>query len=178
MIDARHYLASETLRDGREICIRALRPDDGERIAEAFGKLDPDSVYTRFFSYKKELTDADRQLIREMDFAQRVALVVTLMENGREIVIGSCSYSRYGDDKAEIAFLIEEDYQGLGIARRLLGHLGKIAVDRGITTFTAEVLAQNAAMQKVFEKCGWPLTSHSDDGSVFFTLALQGAPGG
>ena len=178
MIDARHYRASEMLRDGREICIRALQPDDAERMTEAFSKLDPESVYTRFFSYKKEVSAADLQLIREMDFERRVALIATLPENGREIVIASSSYSTYGDNKAEIAFVVEEDYQGQGIARRLLKHLGKIAVDRGITTFTAEVLAHNAAMQKVFAACGWPLSSHAEDGSVHFTLALNSAAGG
>lgn len=49
MIDARQYSACETLRDGREVLVRALRPDDGERIAEAFAKLGPESIYTRFF---------------------------------------------------------------------------------------------------------------------------------
>ena len=47
MTDARSYRAEETLRNGLAVCIRALRPDDGERMAEAFSKLDPDSVYTR-----------------------------------------------------------------------------------------------------------------------------------
>ena len=178
MIDVGHYKTSETLRDGREICIRALQPDDAGRMSEAFSKLDPESVYTRFFSYKKEVSAADLQLIREMDFERRVALIATLTENGREIVIASSSYARYGDDAAEIAFVVEEDYQGLGIARRLLTHLGKIAVDRGITTFTAEVLNQNAAMQKVFAGCGWPMRSRNEDGSLYITLALSGAPGG
>jgi len=178
MLDARHYLASETLRNGLEIRIRALHPDDGERIVEAFSKLDPESIYTRFFRYKKEVSEADLQLIRELDFERRVALVATLIENGREIVIASSSYSVYADNTAEIAFVVEEDYQGLGIARHLLRHLGKIARERGITTFTAEVLYQNVAMLKVFKASGWPMKSTTEDGSVLVSLALDGVPGG
>ena len=178
MIDARHYLASETLRNGLEIRIRSLRPDDGALIVEAFSKLDPESVYTRFFRYKKEVSEADLRLIRELDFEQRVALVATLTENGREIIIASSSYSVYADKTAEIAFIVEEDYHGLGIARRLLRHLGKIARERGITTFTAEVLYQNVAMLKVFKACGWPLESTTEDGAVLIRLALDGSPGG
>jgi GNAT superfamily N-acetyltransferase len=178
MIDARHYLASETLRNGLEIRIRALRPDDGERIVEAFSKLDPESVYTRFFRYKKEVSEADLRVIRELDFETRVALVATLTENGREIVIASSSYSMYGDKTAEIAFVVEEDYQGLGIGRRLLGHLGKIARARGITTFTAEVLYQNVSMLKVFTASGWPMKRTTEDGAVLISLALDGSPGG
>jgi len=178
MIDARHYLASETLRNGLEIRIRALRPDDGERIVEAFSKLDPETVYTRFFSNKKEVSEADLRVIRELDFETRVVLVATLTENGREIIIASSSYSMYEDKTAEIAFIVEEDYHGLGIGRRLLGHLGKIARARGITTFTAEVLYQNLAMLKVFTASGWPMKRTSEDGAVLISLALNGSPGG
>ena len=79
MIDARSYCVRETLRNGMEVCIRALRPDDGERMAEAFRNLDPESIYTRFFSFKDGLSEADYRLIREMDFDNRVALIVTRM---------------------------------------------------------------------------------------------------
>ena len=178
MIDARHYLASETLRNGLEIRIRALRPDDGERIVEAFSKLDPETVYTRFFSNKKEVSEADLRVIRELDFETRVVLVATLIENGREIIIASSSYSVYKDKTAEIAFIVEEDYHGLGIGRRLLGHLGKIARAQGITTFTAEVLYQNLAMLKVFTASGWPMKRTTEDGAVLISLALNGSPGG
>lgn len=177
MLDARHYQASETLRNGLVIHIRALRPDDGERIIEAFSKLDPESIYSRFFRYKNEVSEADLRMIRELDFDRRVVLVATLTENGREIIIASSSYSVYADKTAEIAFIVEEDYHGLGIARRLLRHLGKIARERGITTFTAEVLLQNVAMLRVFKACGWPLESTMEDGSVLIRLALDGAPG-
>lgn len=178
MLDARKYLASETLRNGLAIRIRALRPDDGERIVEAFNKLEPETIYTRFFRYKKEVSEADLRLIRELDFETRVVLVATLIENGREIVIASSSYSVYKDTTAELAFVVEEDYQGLGIARRLLRHLGKIAREQGITTFTAEVLFQNVAMLKVFKSSDWPMTSTTEDGSVLISLALDGSPSG
>ncbi|MGB8883360.1 MAG: GNAT family N-acetyltransferase [Azonexus sp.] len=178
MLDARNYLASETLRNGLAIRIRALRPDDGERIVEAFNKLEPETIYTRFFRYKKDVSEADLKMIREMDFEHRVALVATLIENGREIVIASSSYSVYKDTTAELAFVVEEDYQGLGIAGRLLRHLGIIARERGITTFTAEVLFQNVAMLKVFKASGWPMTSTTEDGSVLISLALDGSPSG
>ena len=175
MIDARHYAETEILRNGLEVLFRALRPDDGERIAEAFAKLDHESIYTRFFGPKVELTEKDYQTIREMDFDMRVALLVTLMENGREIVIASGSYSRFAPDAAEVAFLVEEGYHGLGIARRLLQHLGRIAIDRGLQRFEAEVLPYNSAMLKVFEASGWPLSRRSEEGAIHITLSLGDA---
>ena len=175
MIDAPHYAARETLRNGTEALFRVLRPDDGERIAEAFGKLDQESIYTRFFGPKTELTAKDYQSIREMDFDTRVALVVTVMENGREIIVASGSYSRFAPDAAEVAFLVEEDFHGLGIARRLLQHLGRIAIDRGVLRFEAEVLPYNSAMLKVFAASGWPMSKRNDDGAIHITLTLAGA---
>jgi RimJ/RimL family protein N-acetyltransferase len=178
MIDARHFEVRETLRNGSEICIRALRPDDGERMAEAFGKLDPESIYTRFFGPKMAVTEADLRRIREIDFESYVALIATVIQDGHEVVIASSSYSRLGADAAEVAFIVEEDYQGLGIARRLLGHLGRIAVDRGLTRFEAEVLPQNRSMLRVFTACGWPIRTRTADGTVHVTLALTASGGG
>ena len=175
MIDVRHYAVRETLRNGLEVLVRALRPDDGARIAEAFSKLDRESVYTRFFGPKTGLTEQDYQTIRELDFDTRVALVVTIMEGGREIIIASGSYSRFAADAAEVAFIVEEDYHGLGIASRLLRHLGRIAGERGLVRFEAEVLPYNNAMLKVFEASGWPMRKRSEDGAIHITLALGGA---
>jgi RimJ/RimL family protein N-acetyltransferase len=175
MIDARHYAVPDTLRDGTAILIRALRPDDGPRMAEAFSKLDAESVYTRFFGPKSGLTEADYRIIREMDFETRVALIVTTEVDGREIVIASSSYNCFAPDAAEVAFIVEEDYHGQGIARRLLRHLGLIAHERGIVRFEAEVLAQNSAMLRVFAAAGWPMTTRSEDGTIHIVLALAAA---
>ena len=177
MIDARHYSTTETLRNGLEVCVRAIRPDDWDRVVEAFHKLDPESIHTRFFSFKK-LSDNDRKTFCETDFDHRVTLIVTLIVDGREIAIASAVYVRSGEGVAEVAFTVEEDYHRLGIARRLLSHLGRIAVDAGIPTFVAEVLPQNMAMLKVFSACGWPVTTKTEDGTVHVTISLPSTPAG
>lgn len=173
MIDARHFAVTETLKNGLEICIRASRPDDAERVVEAFHLLEKESIYLRFFGHKKEISEEELQRFREVDFINRVVLLGTLVKDGREIVIASCSYVRVGEDEAEVAFLIEEDYQRLGIAGRMLGHLGRIAVVSGVRTFVAEVLPQNRGMLGVFERCGWPVKSHVADGTVHLSIALD-----
>ncbi len=174
MVDARNYSARETLRNGLEVCIRAARPDDSDLLIEAFNKLDPESVYLRFFGPKKEFSAADVKRFREADFITRVILICTVQEDGREIVIASGTYARAEDAAtAEVAFIVEEDYHRLGIARRLLTHLGKIATAVGIRTFIAEVLPHNTAMLGVFGRCGWPMSTHSADGVTHITLDLE-----
>jgi GNAT superfamily N-acetyltransferase len=173
MIDARNYLVGETLRNGLSVCIRAVRPEDGDLLVEAFHKLDPESIYLRFFGPKKEISAVELKNLREADFDTRVILVCTIEEGGREIVIASGTYVRCGEAVAEVAFLVEEDYHRLGIARRLLTHLGKIATTAGIRTLIAEVLPHNTAMLGVFGRCGWPMTTHSADGVIHISLDLN-----
>jgi RimJ/RimL family protein N-acetyltransferase len=173
MIDARNYRVMETLRNGVEICIRSSRPSDTDRLVEAFHELDPETIRMRFFGPKKELSAADLQRFRETDFRTRVILLGTLNREDREIVIAVGSYARFDDSAAEVAFVVEEDYHGLGIARLLLTHLGAIAIDAGVRTFTAEALPHNAAMLGVFERCGWPMTVHTEDGVVHVRLDLD-----
>lgn len=173
MIDARQYCATETLRTGLDICVRAAHPDDAGLLIEAFHKLAPESIYLRFFGPKKEISPSDIQRFQHADFVSRVVLICTIQEDGREVAIASGTYVRVGEDAAEVAFIVEEDYHRLGIARRLLTHLGKIAANAGIKTFLAEVLPHNGAMLGVFARCGWPMTSHTEDGTVHITLTLK-----
>lgn len=173
-MDARHYVASELLKNGLELCIRAARPDDVGRVVEAFQALEKESVYLRFFGPKKELTPAELQRFRETDFVNRVTLLGTIVRDGREIVIASATYVRVDEHDAEVAFVVEEDYHRLGIAGRMLRHLGAIAQAAGIRHFVAEVLPHNKAMLGVFGRCGWPMQSHVADGTVHLSLALAG----
>jgi GNAT superfamily N-acetyltransferase len=173
MINARQYAETESLRNGLNICVRASRPDDVERVIEAFNLLEPESVYLRFFGPKKGFSPADIQRFCEADFQSRVILLCTLKQGDREIVIASGTYARVGEDAAEVAFIVEEDYHRLGIAGRLLKHLGRIAVAGGVKTFLAEVLPHNGAMLGVFKRCGWPMTSETSDGTVHLSLTLK-----
>jgi GNAT superfamily N-acetyltransferase len=177
VIDARQYSAEETLRNGLQVQIRAMRSDDVARIEEAFSKLEQESIQLRFFGAKSGLTEEDRHIIRELDFDARVALVVTVQAGGGlDVIIGSGSYVRTGPGAAEVAFIVEEDYHGQGIARRLLWHLCRIARACGIVRFEAEVLSFNNAMLHVFAGSGLPMTTRREDGVVHVTLDLHDSP--
>lgn len=175
MLDARDFEATETLKNGVTVKIRAIRPADKAGIAAAFGKLDPESVYTRFFQAKASLSDQELKAATEVDFENVVALVVTIDSGAKETIIGSGRYVAFdlsGTRSAEIAFIVEEDYHGLGIAGRILKHLARIAREKGVGQFEAEVLPQNKAMLAVFSRSGLPLQLTPADGTIHVTLSL------
>jgi RimJ/RimL family protein N-acetyltransferase len=177
MIDAvKNYQAGERLKDGQPVTIRAIRADDKERIAQAFRNLEKESIYTRLFAHKTELTEGDLKKFTEIDFEKEVGLVVTRDIGTEEVIIGSGRYfALEGDDgrpHAEVAFIVEEDYQGLGMAKVILRHLTGIARFRGIVCFDAEVLPENKAMLVAFARSGLPMTKHFTGDVVHVTLSL------
>jgi RimJ/RimL family protein N-acetyltransferase len=167
------------LRDGTAVTIRVMRPDDRDRLVAAFAKLDPSTIYTRFFSYRKEIPESALERIAAIDFVHLAGLVATIGAGSDETVIGGASYvGGVADDGkrfAEVAFTIEEDYQGQGLATQLFRALAAIARRHGIARFTADVLSGNAAMLKVFARTGLPMRRQLDGGAFHVELDLEPA---
>jgi GNAT superfamily N-acetyltransferase len=155
------------------ITIRPTRPDDKALIVEAFHALEPRSIYLRFFFNKKEVSDADLRRLTEPEKAREAALVATIPTANGERIIGLGRYT--GDGAcAQLEFTVEEDYQGRGIATRLLRHLTRLARESGIARFEAHVLAGNGPMLSVLRHSGLPATEHERDGIVTVTLDVGG----
>lgn len=177
MFDLRHFATTEHLKDGTPVTVRAVRPDDKERIRNAFHELEPETIYTRFFRSKAELSQEELRHATEVDFDREVALVVTLRRDDQEIVIGGARYDVYvnanGTRSAEVAFTVEEDYQGQGIASTLLRHLIRIARSKGLTRLEAEVLPGNRSMLTVFSRSGLPMKMERFDDVMYVVLTLN-----
>ena len=176
-MDPRNYTASETLNDGTLVTVRAVRRKDADAFLKAFKNLDRESVYRRFFSPKKELTDDELAQLTDVDFRQVVALLVTKQTGEGKVVMGG---GRYATDnpvsgQAEIAFVTDGNYRGLGIASHILRHLVQIAQDSGVTRFQADMLAENQSMLAVLQRSGLPMKLGRDGGVLHVTLALQPA---
>ncbi len=154
-----------------QVSIRAVRPDDRERIVKAFRGLDRGSVYRRFFFHKKELKEEELRRVTECDGVSAAVLVATVGSGDREIIVGLGEYVRSGA-AADIAFAVEEDFQGRGIASRLLQQLADIARANGILQFEADVLAENAPMLAVLRNSGLRMRTSHEQGVVHATLFL------
>ena len=175
--DLQHFAVPLVLPNGTSILIRAVRPDDKERFRTAFGNLERRSIYARFFGYKRDLTEAELQQATNVDFDDVVAIVATVGSGESETIIAGARYARgtgpASRPSAELAFLVEEDYQGQGIAGSLLGHLVRIARSRGVSQFDADVLAANRPMLAVFARSRLPMRQQRTQDLVRITLSLQ-----
>jgi GNAT superfamily N-acetyltransferase len=178
MADPRDFAVAETLKNGLPVTIRHLRADDRERLRTAVGQLTPETIYTRLFSHRTTVTEAGLDRIMRTDPAGEVMLVVTTGAGEKETIIGGgrfiASKGEGSGCTAEVAFVVEEDYQGLGIASRILRHLAAIARGAGIAAFEADVLTENKSMLAVFARSGLPVTKRLEGGTVHVTLPLAG----
>lgn len=167
------------LKNGTPVVIRPIRHDDRERIIRAFQELEPESVYTRFFSPKKELSEADLARMEASDFVRALTLVATIGQGDDETIIGGGAYivvDRPGHPlTAEVSFTIEDDYHGQGLATRLMAVLTEIAREQGIQSFEAEVLASNSAMLGVFRRSDLPMRRRLKGGVVFVAMDISGS---
>ena len=160
------------MRDGRQIKICALGPDDRDDLIAAVGRASEQSLYRRFFAAKREFSEKEVTFFLNVNFVNHVALVARVEEGGRAMIVGGGRYIVVQPGKAEVAFAVVNQYQGQGIGAALMHHLATIASDAGLKELIAEVLPDNAAMLKVFEKSGFPLGKRREPGVVHVTLQL------
>ena len=176
-VDARNYSEQGRLLDGRPVLVRAIRPDDKQKLRQGFQRLSPQSVYHRFFQAKKELSEAELRYLTELDFVDHVALLATLEETGGEFGIGVGRYIVMpGTRAAEVAFTVDEAHHGLGVGTLLLKHLARIARSQGLLELRAYVLAENRAMIEVFENAGLPLERRLEGNVIVASLSLAYNP--
>ncbi len=173
MIDATKYSTFEQLRDGRRFEIRALRREDGPALLSAIKSVSAQSLFRRFFAVRRDFTDKEITFFVNIDFVSHVALVAVMEEAGRQAIIGGGRYVVVKPGIAELAFAVVDAYQRQGIGAALMRHLAAIARDAGLRELVAEVLAENAAMLKMFGHCGLPMTTRREADVVHVALQIS-----
>lgn len=166
------YFAVETLRDGRQVEIRALQPDDQAGLEAAVDHTSAQSLYRRFFGAKRHFTDEEVAFFLHVDFVSHVALVAVVKEDGRPTIVAGGRYVVVQPGKAELAFTVVDAYQGQSIGAALMRHLIGIARNAGLEEFIADVLPSNDPMLKVFERSGLPMSTRRVGGTVQVSLRL------
>jgi len=171
--EAAEYSVVETLRNGRQVEIRALRPDDRAGLVAAVGRASAQSLFRRFFAAKRGFTEQEIAFFVNVDFINHVALVAMIEEDGRPVIVGGGRYIVGQPGTAEVAFAVVDEHQGQGIGAALMRHLAAIARRSGLHELIAEVLPENVSMLKVFENSGFHFTKKRTSECVHVALSLS-----
>lgn len=160
------------LRNGETVIVRAIRPDDAERLQQFHARLSPDTIVMRYFRAAPVLYNRDAMRLTHLDYDNRMALVATTGEGSEERIIAVVRYERVTATEGELAFVVEDAWQGLGISTRLLARLLVYARLRGFETMMAVTMATNVRMRDVLAHAGYPYTSQYEDGCLSLTLDI------
>jgi RimJ/RimL family protein N-acetyltransferase len=172
MTDPANYSASETLRDGRTVEIRAQRSEDREAMHAAITQISSRSFYRRFFGVKREFSEKETDYFFDIDFVNHVALVAVANDAGEPTIVGAGRYVVVEPGQAEVAFAIIDAYQGFGIGSALMRHLATLGREAGLHEFIAEVLPENGPMLNVFERSGLAMSTKREGTVMHVTLRI------
>ena len=165
-----------TLRDGTIVQVRSIRADDDARLREFHARVSPDSIMFRYFRALPTLPDALVEHLTHVNYTTRMALVATVGSVGDEQIVAVVRYEGMAGGEAEVAFLVEDRWQGHGIATGLLHHLATYARKQGFTTFVADVMVANYHMREVLRNAGFPHSVRYDSGCIEERLDISVSP--
>ena len=167
------------LRDGREVKLREIEPEDAGEIVEAFERLSAESRYSRFMQYKDELdADALARGVHPRPGLDFVLVATTPAPDGIDIV-GAAQYvpAHSGDARVcEFAVTVAEDWRSNGLATELVSQLLRRAPRDGYGTIEGWVLASNAPMLALVRELGFHTDGADEPGVVRAWRKLQAGP--
>ena len=153
LIVLERYKTRVELKNHKVLEIRPLLPADEFEYRNFFYSLKEETIYLRFFYRMKifshEMAQKQWALV---DYHKNISLVGSLQTKGHKEIVAIGTYADDGSNRAEVAFVVREDMQGLSISTSLLVQLESIAKENGFIGFTATVLDGNKAMMHVFKK--------------------------
>ncbi|WP_080637021.1 bifunctional acetate--CoA ligase family protein/GNAT family N-acetyltransferase [Salinispora vitiensis] len=162
--------ADVLLSDGTTVQLRPIRPADAPGIVAMHSRFSERTRYLRYFSPYPRIPERDLRRFVNVDHHDREAFVVLVSDQ----IVAVGRYERLGPaaTEAEVAFVVEDAYQGRGIGSVLLEHLADAARRVGIPTFVAEVLPANNAMLRVFADFGYQVRRQFADGVVHLSFPI------
>ncbi|SDP80916.1 bifunctional acetyl-CoA hydrolase/transferase family protein/GNAT family N-acetyltransferase [Desulforhopalus singaporensis] len=170
------YKTSHKLRNGKSIELRPIMPSDEFNSRNFFYSLQEKTIFYRYFYKRKIFGHKEVQNeLASVDYRQNMTLIGLMVQGGHKTIMAVASYAQEPESNlAEVAFVVGEDFQGLGVASIMMDQLENIARKNGLTGFTAIVLKENNAMQHVFKK-RYPNSRIQDNGpEVYFTMMFDG----
>jgi RimJ/RimL family protein N-acetyltransferase len=165
---------SHTFKNNTTIYFRGIKPSDEEEMRRLFYRFSNDAVYSRYFGHIAAMPHSRMQAYVNVDWRQTFSIAGIAGRPDQERVVAEARFIRLAEGPAaEVVFVVDEAYQGLGLATYLYRLLIAAAFKRGIRLFVADVLFSNTAMMKVFRKGGLPLKARLDSGVYHLEIPID-----
>lgn len=159
-----HY---NTLRDGTEIFFRPIKPTDEPSLSEMLYSLSEKSVQTRYMAGTMVFPHSDVQQLVNIDYRKDLAIVGVVPGVSDEEIVAIAQYFLEPKTRiAEVAFLVQDEWQSKGMGTFLLDYITQIAKMRGVKRFCAKVLPNNKPMLNIFHNSGYKVNTEFD-GEVY-----------
>jgi acyl-CoA hydrolase/GNAT superfamily N-acetyltransferase len=170
-----HLETFRTTEEGLTILLRPVRISDEPLLKEFFYRLSDQSMYKRFISTRRDMPHERLQEFVVIDHTQEMVILATIGNEEKETVAGVGQYGIQVDQHiAEVALVVRDDFQNLGIGQEVLTYLTLLARKQGLLGFTAEVLVENTAMLHLFEKQGFDIQKRSAEGVYELQMMFGG----
>ncbi|MEO5352092.1 MAG: GNAT family N-acetyltransferase [Magnetococcus sp. XQGC-1] len=170
-VGSRELRTSLLLESGRMITFRSSRPTDWKAIKSMLYSLSEGTVYRRFMSHVKRFPLNRLKNFTFIDQRRDVVVVGVVFDGQDEQVVAIGGYNvDAAINRAEVAFLVRDKWQGQGIGTFMMRHLAGVARSVGLAGLTAETLMDNRPMQEVIKKCGLSVQTRSDGDTVHFDI--------
>jgi acetyltransferase len=159
-----HLITTFQTRDGQEVTIRPIRPEDADHEQEFVRQLSPETKYYRFMNTLRELSPAQLVRLTQIDYDREMAFVAMTTIDGKDVEIGVARYAINPDgESCEFAIVVSDDWKGKGLARRLMGVLIDTSRSRGIRYMNGDFLTENTRMIAFVTSLGFTLSPHPED---------------
>jgi RimJ/RimL family protein N-acetyltransferase len=164
------------LADGTSVFIRPIRPDDAPRLVDFYSRLSKQTAHQRFFTLRRRLPPDWARSFANVDYQRRLALIAERETVDEPELIGVGRYeSAEGEDLPELAFVIQDGWQGRGLGALLLDAVLHAAQSRGLRRFRAFVLAENTRMLDLLTRSTDIEERTIEDGVVTLILSPRAA---
>lgn len=174
LVGPQELRTSMLLDDGTQVTVRPIHPTDEPRMKDLFYDLSQQTIYYRFMSHQKRFPQKQIQNFVYIDHRNEVSFVATVpAAYGDEIIATGGYFLDPTTNRAEVAFVVRDTWQGRGIGSFLMRYLITVAKRNGIAGFTAEVLRPNKAMQAVLHKSGSEVRSRLSGDVYHFDLDFK-----
>lgn len=178
LADSAHFYPAEIaiqhrFKNDLHVYFRAIKPSDEDQMRRLFYRFSDKAIYYRYFSPIKTMPHTKMQAYVNINYQDILSVVGQVGEPGQRTIIAEARIAKYPNKPyMDVAFVVDEEYQGHGIATFLYQMLARLAKERGAVTMTADVLSSNRTMLKVFEKGLFPVTAKLEGGAYALSIDL------